>query len=310
MPRAQKRKTAQDVELTDVDSDSDMDLKPVRLPSGLPLDDPPSQISANNHLEVEQVFRRHLDNGYIPMSVFSWLAQTLPSELLRASALTRRGAPAMAFSVGAYYHAGTVGIRSNTKKYPCTAALLAHMVRACTHSNFTAVSLLRNLNMATHVDRKNTDQTYPRKANIKDITNTEYNHSIRVKSMALADAHSLACDMSIQRNVDQAPEIIAYTILEVTFDLRAVVSLAQTNKTTWIRCSQVLRAASTECKIKTNAPWHKRAGRAVDKDAPETPIDIKMYLFNKRMHNWYHHELSYQQYLDLQVRELLPTPET
>ncbi|CAE7914120.1 unnamed protein product, partial [Symbiodinium sp. KB8] len=121
---------------------------------------------------------------------------------------------------------------------------------------------------------------------------------------------SLACDMSIQRNVDQAPEIIAYTILEVTFDLRAVVSLAQTNKTTWIRCSQVLRAASTECKIKTNAPWHKRAGRAVDKDAPETPIDIKMYLFNKRMHTWYHHELSYQQYLDLQVRELLPMPET
>ena len=125
--------------------------------------------------------------------------------------------------------------------------------------------------------------------------------------MALADAHSLACDMSIQRNVEQAPEIIAYTILEVTFDLRAVMSLAQTNKTTWIRCSQVLRAASTECKIKANAPWHSRA---VDKDASETPIDIKMYLFNKRMHNWYHHELSYQQYLDLQVRELLPMPET
>ena len=61
----------------------------------------------------------------------------------------------MAFSVGAYYHAGTVGIRSNTKKYPCTAALLAHMVRACTRSNFTAVSLLRNLNMAAHVDRYN-----------------------------------------------------------------------------------------------------------------------------------------------------------
>ena len=75
--------------------------------------------------------------------------------VLRASALTRRGAPAMAISVGAYYHAGSVGIRSNTKKYPCTAALLAHMVRACTHSNFTAVSLLRNLNMATHVDRYN-----------------------------------------------------------------------------------------------------------------------------------------------------------
>ena len=84
----------------------------------------------------------------------------------------------------------------------------------------------------------------------QDITNAEYNHSIRVKSMALADAHSLACDMSIQRNVEQAPEIVAYTILEVTFDLRAVMSLAQTNKTTWIRCSQVseLQAPSARSK--------------------------------------------------------------
>ena len=155
MPRAQKRKTTHGVKLTDVDSDSDVDLQPVRLPHGLPMDDSPPQLPVNSQLEVEQVCRRHLDNGYIPMSVFPWLAQTLPSELLRASALTRRGAPAMAFSVGAYYHAGSVGIRSNTKKYPCTAALLAHMVRACTHSNFTAVSLLRNLNMATHVDRYN-----------------------------------------------------------------------------------------------------------------------------------------------------------
>ncbi|OLP98739.1 hypothetical protein AK812_SmicGene18773 [Symbiodinium microadriaticum] len=106
--------------------------------------------------------------------------------------------------------------------------------------------------------------------------------------MALADAHSLAGDMSIQRNA----EIIAYTLLEVTFDLRMGMSLAQTNKATWIRCSQVLRAA----------------GRAVDKDSIETPTDIKMYLFNKRMHTWYHHELSYQQYLDLQVRELLSAP--
>ncbi|OLP93944.1 hypothetical protein AK812_SmicGene24107 [Symbiodinium microadriaticum] len=109
-------------------------------------------------------------------------------------------------------------------------------------------------------------------------------------------------------DVDSAPEIIAYTILEVTFDLRTLVHLAQTNKATWIRCSQVLRATSTECKIQANAPWHKRAGRAVDGNAMETPIDIKMYLFNKRMHTWYHHELSYQQYMDLQVRELLPAP--
>ena len=148
----------------------------------------------------------------------------------------------------------------------------------------------------------------PGQCHRQDVTNDEYNHSIRVKSMALADAYSLACDMSIQRNVTEAPEIIAYTILEVTFDLRTLVHLAQTNKATWIRCTQALRTTSTECKIQTNAPWHKRVGRAVDGNALETPIDIKMYLFNKQMHTWYHHELSYQQYMDLQVRELLPAP--
>ncbi|CAE7815390.1 unnamed protein product, partial [Symbiodinium microadriaticum] len=100
MPRVQQgKKTQDDVELTDVDSDS-IDLQPVRLPHGLPLDDPPPHLPMSNQLEVEQVCRRHLDNGYIPMSVFPWLAQKLPSELLRASALTRRGAPAMAFSTG------------------------------------------------------------------------------------------------------------------------------------------------------------------------------------------------------------------
>ncbi|CAE7466326.1 unnamed protein product, partial [Symbiodinium microadriaticum] len=324
--------THDDVELTDVDSDSDIDPQPVRLPHGLPLDDPPPQLPMSSQLEIEQVCRRHLDNGYIPMSVFPWLAQKLPSELLRASALTRRGAPAMAFSAGAYYHAGSVGIRSNTRKYPCTSALLAYMVRACTHSNFSTVSLLHNVNMATHVERYNqpgsTNVLVPLssfrrgelwlqeehgpdlspKDSIKDaiilfacqdVTNDEYNH----KSMALADARSLACDMSIQRNVAEAPELIAYTILEVTFDLRTLVHLAQTNKATWIRCSQVLRTTSTECKIPTNAPWHKRAGRAVDGNALETPMDIKMYLFNKRMHTWYHHELSYQQYMDLQTMD-------
>ena len=69
MPRAQKHKTAQDADLTDVDSDSDMDLNPVRLPPGLPLDDPPPQISADTRLEVEHVCRRHLNNKYIPMTV-------------------------------------------------------------------------------------------------------------------------------------------------------------------------------------------------------------------------------------------------
>ncbi|CAE7776481.1 unnamed protein product [Symbiodinium necroappetens] len=131
-----------------------------------------------------------------------------------------------------------------------------------------------------------------------DASNDDYNHSIRVKSMALVDAHSLACDMAIQHT-----EITAYSLLEVTFDLRMLVALAQTNKAVWLRCSQVLSSTSTECKILSNAPWHKRAGRAVAGNDAETPIDIKMYLFNKRMHTWYHHELSYQQYMDLEVRE-------
>ncbi|OLP94980.1 hypothetical protein AK812_SmicGene22955 [Symbiodinium microadriaticum] len=287
----------------------------------------------------------------------------LPSELLRASALTRRGAPAMVFSVGAYYHAGSVGIRSNTRKYPCVSALPAYMIRACTHSNFSAVSLLHNVNMATHVDRYNqpgSTNVLVRSLNaqLKPVERSQHPCSIPAwtytdgwsSELPVADdsihartclqlcsyniSHlrmfyrwgnkfmcgpvgsgtkgnvivSLACDMHIQRIVNETPEIIAYTILEVTFDLRALVHLAQTNKATWIRCSQILRATSTECKIQTNAPWHKRAGRAVDAQATETPIDIKMCLFNKRMHTWYHHELSYQQYMDLQVRELLPAP--
>ncbi|CAE7874060.1 unnamed protein product, partial [Symbiodinium necroappetens] len=229
----------------------------------------------------------------------------------------------MVFSSGAYYHAGSVGIRSNTRKYPWTSALLAHMVRACTHTNFSTVSLLHNVNMAAHVDKYNQPGSpnvlVPlspfRRGNFglefdpltkhatcpwKDASNDDYNHSIRVKSMALADSHSLACDMAIQHT-----EITAYSLLEVTHDLRMLVHLAQTNKATWLRCSQVLTSTSTECKILSNAPWHKRAGRAVEGNHAETPIDIKMYLFNKRMHTWYHHELSYQQYMDLESLSLL-----
>ena len=121
------KKPQDDVELTDVDTDSDTDLQPVRLPHGLPLDEPPPCSPLSSHAEVEQVCQRHLSNGYIPMSVFPWLAEKLPSELLRASALTRRGAPTMVFSSGAYCHAGSVGIRTNTRKYPWTSALLTHV---------------------------------------------------------------------------------------------------------------------------------------------------------------------------------------
>ncbi|CAE7799076.1 unnamed protein product, partial [Symbiodinium necroappetens] len=187
------------------------------------------------------------------------------------------------------------------RKYRWTSALLAHMVRACTHTNFSTVSLLHNVNMAAHVDKYNQPGSTnvlvrPGQCHRQDASNDDYNHSIRVKSMALADAHSLACDMAIQHT-----EITAYSLLEVTHDLRMLVHLAQTNKATWLRCNQVLTSTSTECKMQSNAPWHKRAGRAIDGNHVETPIDIKMYLFNKRMHTWYHHELSYQQYMDLQV---------
>ena len=78
MPRVQKgKKTHDEVELTDVDSDSDIDLQPVRLPHGLPLDDPPPQLPISSQLEIEQVCQRHLDNGYIPMSVFPSLKVTV-----------------------------------------------------------------------------------------------------------------------------------------------------------------------------------------------------------------------------------------
>ncbi|OLP93915.1 hypothetical protein AK812_SmicGene24111 [Symbiodinium microadriaticum] len=144
--------------------------------------------------------------------------------------------------------------------------------------------------------------------NCDDFLGFRINANNRQGKKTQDDVELTDVDSDSDIDLQPAPEIIAYTILEVTFDLRTLVHLAQTNKATWIRCSQVLRATSTECKIQANAPWHKRAGRAVDGNAMETPIDIKMYLFNKRMHTWYHHELSYQQYMDLQVRELLPAP--
>ncbi|CAE7738998.1 unnamed protein product, partial [Symbiodinium necroappetens] len=147
----------------------------------------------------------------------------------------------------------------------------------------------------------------PDQCHRQNTTNQEYNHALRVKSTLLADAHGLACDMAIQHT-----EITAYALLEVTHDLRTLMHLAQVNKVTWIHCSQLLKSTHTDFKTQANAPWHKRAGRAIDANHEETPIDIKTYLFNKRIHTWYqyHHELSYQQYMDLQVRELLRLPQT
>ena len=145
----------------------------------------------------------------------------------------------------------------------------------------------------------------PDQCHRQNTTNQEYNHALRVKSTLLADARGLACDMAIQHT-----EITAYALLEVTHDLSKLMHLSQVNKVTWVHCSQLLKSSHTDFKIQSNAPWHKRAGRAIDAKHQETPVDIKMYLFNKRIHTWYHHELSYQQYMDRQVRELLRQPQT
>ena len=106
----------------------------------------------------------------------------------------------------------------------------------------------------------------------------------------------------------QHTEITAYAILEVTQDIHTLMHLAKVNKATWLHCRQALKSTCTDFKIQSNAPWHKRAGRAIDANHDETHVDIKMYLFNKRIHTWYHHELTYQQYMDLKVRELLHLP--
>ncbi|CAE7452543.1 unnamed protein product, partial [Symbiodinium microadriaticum] len=176
-----------------------------------------------------------------------------------------------------------------------------HIGSACLYgSGMHALQLLRRLPTAQREHGYPRGQVYNQPGSTNVLVPLS---SFRRGELWLLEEHVLEFDPLTKHATCpwKAPEIIAYTILEVTFDLRTLVHLAQTNKATWIRCSQVLRATSTECKIQANAPWHKRAGRAVDGNAMETPIDIKMYLFNKRMHTWYHHELSYQQYMDLQA---------
>ena len=114
-----KRKAATAVDddpiLTDIDSDSELEQYRVRLPKGLPLDALlPDRHEATDH-PVEQECQRQLRNRYIGVDLFSWLPQQLESDYLRASALCRRGLQTMTFTAGTFYHAGTVGIRSNTK---------------------------------------------------------------------------------------------------------------------------------------------------------------------------------------------------
>ena len=130
--------TADDPILTDIDTDSEMEDLQVRLSHGIPLDTLPPNGPAVD-LSVEQECQRQLREQYIEMSIFPWMSRQLDSDYLRASALSRKGLVTRAFAVGTFYHAGTVGVRTNTTKYPWSAALLARMVRACTHAPFTAI---------------------------------------------------------------------------------------------------------------------------------------------------------------------------
>ncbi|CAE7824317.1 unnamed protein product [Symbiodinium sp. CCMP2592] len=141
--------------LTDIDTDSEAMEYTVRLPHGLPLDMNAPVHSVAKDDPVEQECELLLQQRYIPFEVFPWLSTKLNSEFLRASALTRAGRRATAYTVGTYYHAGSIGVRTNTRQRPWTAATLAYMVRACTHTTFSTVSLLRNIHMRTHRDKYN-----------------------------------------------------------------------------------------------------------------------------------------------------------
>ena len=110
-------------------------------------------------LTVEQECQRKLREQHIEMSIFLWMSRQVDSDYLRASALSRNGLATRAFTVGTFYHAGTVGVRTNTTKFPGSTALLAHMVRACTHTPFTAVSMLCNVHVRTHRDKYNMQDT-------------------------------------------------------------------------------------------------------------------------------------------------------
>ncbi|CAE7805157.1 unnamed protein product [Symbiodinium sp. CCMP2592] len=132
--------------LTDIDTDSEAAEYIVRLPHGLPLDMSAPESSTAKDDPVEQECQLLLQQRYIPFE---------NSEFLRASALTKAGRRTTAYTVGAFYHAGSTGVRTNTRQRPWTAALMAYLVRACTHTTFSTVSLLRNVHMRTHRDKYN-----------------------------------------------------------------------------------------------------------------------------------------------------------
>ncbi|CAE7679264.1 unnamed protein product [Symbiodinium sp. CCMP2592] len=142
-------------ELTDIDTDSEAAEYVVRLPHGLPLDMSAPESSTAKDDPVEQECQLLLQQRYIPFELFPRLSAQLNSEFLRASALTKAGRRTTSYTVGAYYHAGSTGVRTNTRQRPWTAALMAYLVRACTHTTFSTVSLLRNVHMRTHRDKYN-----------------------------------------------------------------------------------------------------------------------------------------------------------
>ena len=149
------RKTADpDGELTEVDTDSEDD-QPVRLPRQLPVETnvPINLVPATTGIEL--ICMQALEDGVIPFSIFPAICDKLYSDPLRASAVTRQGKPPFAFTSGAYYHAGSVGLRRTTRSHPWTTSLLATMVRACSTQTFTAVALSRNIQMKSHADKNN-----------------------------------------------------------------------------------------------------------------------------------------------------------
>ena len=61
-----------------------------------------------------------------------------------------------AFTTGAYYHCGTVGLRHNTRAYPCASRLLAALARReFPDLSFTSVGMFRDVRTRRHRDLRN-----------------------------------------------------------------------------------------------------------------------------------------------------------
>ena len=67
-------------------------------------------------------------------------------------------------------------------------------------------------------------------------------------------------------------------------------------------------AENMDMKIHTDIPERYRIDKSIDRDDDHTPTDDQCFLFNKRMHEWNHHKLSFHQFTNLDVRQVLPEP--